>query len=116
MPKAMARFRLATCAVVALVLSATLAAPALARPRDNWDPAEPDFGGHRGGREYVESPQMTLDEAVGIAQSRFDGEVIAASPSTRDGRAGYRIRMLLPGGRVKTVWVDGTTGRMSDAG
>ena len=50
--------------------------------------------------------QLTLDQAVARVRAAFGGRVVAATPV----RGGYRIRVLLDGGRVKTVFVDAASG------
>jgi uncharacterized membrane protein YkoI len=57
---------------------------------------------------------LSLDAAVARVQNAYGGQVIAASSTNANGHAGYRIRVLLQGGRVRTVFVDAATGAMRD--
>jgi uncharacterized membrane protein YkoI len=57
---------------------------------------------------------MSLDEAVGMAQSRFRAKAVKAEVANEDGRRVYYIRLLSPEGRVWTVSVDAATGKISN--
>lgn len=48
---------------------------------------------------------ISADEAAAIVRRRYDGRVISVSP-VNGGKGGYKVRVLLDGGRVKTVHVD----------
>ena len=48
----------------------------------------------------------SLDEAVRHIRSSHKGRVLSALPERRNGKEGFRIRMLSPDGRVRTYWVE----------
>ena len=60
--------------------------------------------------------KISLDEAVRRVQGATGGRVVSATASTRGGRSGYRIRVVVEDGRVKTFFVDAETGAMKSAG
>lgn len=51
------------------------------------------------------------DEAAAIARSATDGRVLSVDPQQRRGRLIYRVKVLLKGGRVRVVIIDGQTGK-----
>lgn len=105
--------------VFACLLGATLSAPSYAgRHHDNdggRDEAQND-GRFDGGRDAAAEPRVSLDEAVSRVQGAYRGQVIAASATSSGGHPGYRIRVLLDGGRVRTVFVDAVSGAMRESG
>ena len=70
-------------------------------------------GGERGGggREERE-PRVSLDDAVAIVRSRYEGKVIRAETHGSSDHPVHSIRILSPEGRVYTVKVDGVSGRI----
>ncbi len=60
--------------------------------------------------------EISLDEAVRRVQGATGGRVVSASVSKQGGRQGYRIRVVVDDGRVKTFFVDAETGAMKSAG
>ncbi|MDA1076077.1 MAG: hypothetical protein O3A63_15150 [Proteobacteria bacterium] len=48
------------------------------------------------------APGLSVEEATAIARRQTGGRVLSAAP---DGKNGYRVRVLLDGGRVTTVIV-----------
>ena len=59
-------------------------------------------------------PVLSINDAAGRAQDRFGGQVISISPAEQDGRRGYRVKILLENGRVKTLFVESRTGTVID--
>ena len=59
----------------------------------------------RGGRA---DSRLSADEAAAIAR-RGGNKVL----DVRSSKGDYRVKLLTPKGRVRTVWVDGKTGRIS---
>ena len=55
---------------------------------------------------------VTIDQAVARARSAYGGRVLSVTEVERSGTDGFEIRLLIEGGRVKTVFVD-ELGRMS---
>lgn len=51
-------------------------------------------------------PELSLDEAVRRVQRDTGGRVLAAETLPGAGGAMYRIKVLLPSGRVKVILVD----------
>lgn len=49
---------------------------------------------------------ISLEEATEIVRRAYGGRVLSASPVSKNGKHGYQVRVLLDGGRVKTVFVD----------
>ena len=49
---------------------------------------------------------ISLEEATEIVRRAYGGRVLSASPTSKNGKKGYQVRVLLDGGRVKTVFVD----------
>jgi uncharacterized membrane protein YkoI len=68
----------------------------------------------RGGEERDEhrEARVSLDDAVSIVRSRYEGKVIRAETHGSDDHPVHQIRILSPDGRVFTVSVDGVTGRI----
>jgi uncharacterized membrane protein YkoI len=55
-------------------------------------------------------PQLTMDQAVRLAQRRFRARVVRAETQTQGGRTIYVLRMLDGAGRVFAVRVDAASG------
>ena len=59
---------------------------------------------------YPISPEqqepMSLDQAASIARSRTGGRVLAAEKREVDGQLMYRIKILTPKGRVRSIYID----------
>jgi uncharacterized membrane protein YkoI len=62
-------------------------------------PASAERGGHDRGSE---SDGISADQAASIVKRQYDGRVV----SVKQEGNGYKVRVLLDGGRVKTVSVD----------
>jgi uncharacterized membrane protein YkoI len=83
-------------AIVSVVTGAcAVVAPALAEP-----PGRASAGTH----------VMSLDEAVSMAERRFQARVVRADSQQENGRTVYVLRLLNESGRVWTVRVDAATG------
>jgi hypothetical protein len=55
---------------------------------------------------------ISLDEAIDMAQRRFNARVVRAEVAERGGRRTYVLRLLSADGRVFNVRVDAATGSM----
>ncbi len=59
---------------------------------------------------YPISPEnqepISLDQAASIAKSRTGGRVLSAEKREVDGRLLYRIKILTPKGRVRSIYID----------
>lgn len=70
----------------------------------------------REGVAMLAAAQISLDDAVRRVKAQTGGRVVSATPAKKGGRAGYRIRVVVDDGRVKTFFVDAETGSMQGAG
>ena len=90
-----------------VVLTAlTLAGPAFARPHGN----------ERGDRqEKAERPRarISVDQAVSMAERRYNARVVKVESREDGDRVIYVLRLLNDSGRVWTVKVDAITGSMN---
>ena len=59
-------------------------------------------------------PSLSINDAASRAQDRFGGRVISVTRAEQDGRPGFRVKILLENGRVKTLFVDDRTGTVFD--
>lgn len=59
-----------------------------------------------------QAAQISKDQAVDIVRSRFSGKVLGASKRSSGGRPVYHVKILTDDGRVRTVKVDGVSGRI----
>jgi uncharacterized membrane protein YkoI len=57
---------------------------------------------------------MSLNEAASRAQDRYGGQVLSVEPTERGDRRGWRVKVLLDDGRVKTLFVDQHSGAVRD--
>ncbi len=59
---------------------------------------------------YPQSPEqpapISLDQAASTVKSRTGGRLLAAEKRKVDGRLMYRIKILTPNGRVRSVYID----------
>ena len=55
---------------------------------------------------YVQAEGISSGEAAERVRALYGGRVISVSPANRGGAQGYTVRVLVDGGRVKTVFVD----------
>jgi len=65
-----------------------------------------------GDLRILQGRQISLDEAIDMAQRRYNARVVRAEVSERDGRRVYVLRLLSDDGRVFNVRVDAATGAM----
>ena len=83
-------------------------------------PAAAGGGGHGGqGHGQGQSSGMggggvSAEEAAAIVRRAYDGRVVSVKPEGGNGQTVYKVRVLLDGGRVKTVQVD-SRGNLSDS-
>lgn len=64
------------------------------------------------GQQYQVRSGVSLDEAVQMAQNRFNAQVVKAETVRNGDRRVHQIRLLNSQGRVWTVRVDAETGQM----
>jgi uncharacterized membrane protein len=76
----------------------------------------PRFGGsdveEQAGKAAIRRDGVSLDEAVRMAESRFNARVVRTEVQDEDGRKVYVLKLLSEDGRVITVRIDAATGRM----
>ncbi len=78
-------------------------------------------GGHGQGPGYLprQNPGangggISAEQAAAIVRQAYDGRVVSVKPEGSSGETAYLVRVLLDGGRVKTVRVD-SRGNVSDS-
>lgn len=71
----------------------------------------PPAAGIREAPRQVES-SMSLDQAIALAERRYNARVVRAEASNFKGRRVYVLRLLSEEGRVWTVRVDASSGAM----
>jgi hypothetical protein len=57
-------------------------------------------------QSYAQTEGIGSGEAAERVRALYGGRVISVSPANRGGVQGYIVRVLVDGGRVKTVFVD----------
>ncbi len=70
--------------------------------------------GHGQGQNPAMSGGVTAEQAAAIVRRAYDGRVVSVKPEGSGGQTVYKVRVLLDGGRVKTVQVD-ARGNLSDS-
>ena len=58
---------------------------------------------------FAQQPAISVEQATAIARRQTGGRVVSATP-VDGGNRGYRVRVLLDGGRVTTVVIDRSGG------
>lgn len=64
---------------------------------------------------YAQQTPVSIDAAAAMVRRISGGRVIAADSMDEDGKALYRIKVLLPEGRVRVYVVDPLTGQVLDS-
>jgi len=62
--------------------------------------------------KYLAPQSLSLDQAADKVRRTYGGRVLSITPVDRADSDGYEVRVLVEGGRVKTVFVD-ERGRLS---
>jgi uncharacterized membrane protein YkoI len=94
------RVSFATAVLAGCAASATLAAPGPAAPRRTACAAA------------ASAANLSMDQAVKMVEKRFHARVVKAETQRDNGRTVYLLRLLNDAGRVWTVHVDATSGRI----
>lgn len=98
-----------------LVLCTSGTAPVFADPDDWLDgPRRPvqaeelglGLGNDATSSSFVAQPSVSAAQAAARVRRLHGGRVLSVSPTRRGDALGYRVRVLVEGGRVKTVYVD----------
>src|SRR5262245_63173865 len=82
-------------------------------------PAAAGGGGHSQGylprqNSGMDSGGISPEQAAAIVRQAYDGRVVSVKPEGSGSDTVYHVRVLLDGGRVKTVQVD-SRGNLSDS-
>jgi hypothetical protein len=65
------------------------------------------------GMQYAQGESRTdKSKAAEIARASHGGKVLSVDEVNNDGRIVFRVKLLLDGGRIKIVTVDGNSGRV----
>lgn len=67
-------------------------------------------GGEAGNSRQLADP----DRAANAAREATGGRVLGVQGADRDGQPGYRVRILQPDGRVRSLHYDSGSGKMQD--
>jgi len=76
--------------------------PSLSQPF----PGQEGFGSPFIPNRPASGSRISLDEAVRRVQRETGGRILSAEAVPRDGAFTYRIKTLLPSGRVRVIYVD----------
>ena len=57
---------------------------------------------------------ISAEQAASVVRRAYDGRVVSVKPEGKSGQRVYKVRVLLDGGRVKTVQVD-SNGNLSES-
>ncbi len=58
---------------------------------------------------------VSIESAISKAKAKYGGKVLSAKEIRSKGPLVYKIKLLLPNGRVKTVFVDGDSGEVFES-
>jgi uncharacterized membrane protein YkoI len=94
------RASLVTAVLAGCAASATLSTPAAAAPQRAACAAA------------ATATSLSMDEAVKMVEKRYHARVVKAETERDNGRTVYQLRLLNEAGRVWTVHVDATNGRI----
>lgn len=100
------RLRLARCLMLAVLVS-LLAAAGGAQAQSGRSSRGDD--GRASSRQYADP-----DRAANAAREATGGRVLGVEGENRDGRPGYRVRVLQPDGRVRSLHYDADSGAVRD--
>lgn len=95
-------------ATLALLLALSMTPAAHAGEARSWLASALDM------LERGDAPVLSINDAASRAQDRFGGQVISITPAQLDGQRGFRVKVLLESGRVKTLFVEESTGAVID--
>ena len=99
-------------AAACICVSAVVPVPAHADP-DDWLDNPQTQTIDAPASSFVAQPSVSAAQAAAHVRRLHGGRVLSVSPSRRGDSLGYRVRVLVDGGRVKTVYVD--SGRANGA-
>jgi uncharacterized membrane protein YkoI len=89
------------------------AAPLQARPRPDLETAPSTESIVAAPAQDLNAPrQISLEQAIQIAQSRYPGRVVRADTKTQGDRVIHEIRILGEDSRVRTVRIDAQGGEL----
>ena len=99
------RRRRRTLIGLAAVLSIAFGA-GIAAAQPGADLVDPRGARPEGGDGSPDRPEVTLRQAIAVAQRENPGRVVRAGTTTRGGRRVHEIRILGEDGKVKTVRIN----------
>ncbi|NJM11228.1 MAG: PepSY domain-containing protein [Synechococcaceae cyanobacterium SM1_2_3] len=74
-------------------------------------------GGRPTGRNHNDAPSRSFagpDRAANAAREATGGRVLGVQGADHNGQRGYRVRILEPGGRVRSLHIDPESGAVRD--
>jgi hypothetical protein len=99
------RSRLALC----LTLAALVSLLAVVDVQAQSGRSQRGDDGRASSRQFADS-----DRAANAAREATGGRVLGVQGEDRDGRSGYRVRVLQPDGRVRSLHYDSASGAVRD--
>jgi hypothetical protein len=106
---AMRKVRQGVLPTVLVVAGFASFAQASGVPGPSWPGAAAE---ERPGSTFVRRDGISLDEAVSRAEQQYRARVVRTDVQDEDGRKVYVLKLLSEDGRVFTVRIDASTGRM----
>jgi uncharacterized membrane protein YkoI len=79
--------------------------------------AQAQSGGRPTGRNHNDAPSRSFagpDRAANAAREATGGRVLGVQGADHNGQRGYRVRILEPGGRVRSLHIDPESGAVRD--
>lgn len=105
--------RLAPVVLAGLLAATGTHAQSWYRPYRSDDYAPPPPRGQPG-RPPPARPFADPDRAANAAREATGGRVLGVQGAEQDGQPGYRVRILQPDGRVRSLHFDPASGKMRD--
>ena len=57
--------------------------------------------------------ELDSGQAVQLIQDRTGGKVLSVVQTTRNGKSGYEVKVLMPEGRIRKLFIDKQTGAVA---
>ena len=99
-----------------VMLAGLLAAAADAGAQSSYQYGNGEYAPPPRGQQERPPPRPSADpdRAANAARQATGGRVLGVQGAERDGQPGYRVRILQPDGRVRSLHFDPASGRMRD--
>ncbi len=81
-------------------------------PAAHGKPGQAEVRAGQSSLRVAQSKSYSLDQAVAKVRRQYGGKIIRAETRKSNGRPVHHIKVLSDNGRVRTVRVDGVTGRI----